>query len=77
MRQDRKNIDILREEARMPTLQNSLFAMRLEWLGHIIRMDRRSLVAVCGEQNVKENELMGDPDGCTKTRRLKTLREAV
>jgi hypothetical protein len=44
-RKDRMNVEELRDKVRMNSLEDSICCKRLEWLGHLIRMDGSRLVS--------------------------------
>src|SRR6266699_2688330 len=50
-RKDRMNVEELRARVRMSSLEDSVCGKRLEWLGHLIRMDGNRLVSrIWGEK---------------------------
>jgi len=44
-RKDRMNVEELRAKVKLPSLEDSICCKRLEWLGHLIRMDGNRLVS--------------------------------
>ena len=44
-RKDRMNVEELRAKVKLPSLEDSICCKRLDWLGHLIRMDGNRLVS--------------------------------
>src|SRR3977135_2685509 len=62
-RKGRMNVEELRAQVRMRSLEDSICCKRLEWLGHLIRMDGNRLVSrVCGG-NCDGKRARGRPRG--------------
>ena len=76
-RKDRMHVEDLRYQVGMRPLADSMCCKRLEWLGHLIRMDGNRLVSRVWVLSVMADWLLGNQGGCTQTKRLKIWLEVV